>query len=71
MQRSALFFHGATAPSGPRPLNYRGFTITLKYNILQVSGVIRPSQRPLPENIQQSEQAYIHACAVIRTRNPS
>jgi hypothetical protein len=30
------FFHGATARSGPGPLHYRGFMITLKLcNILQ------------------------------------
>ena len=28
-----LFFHGATAPSGPRPPHYRWFTITLRQTI--------------------------------------
>ena len=27
-----FFFHGATAPSGPRLPHYRGFTITLRHN---------------------------------------
>jgi hypothetical protein len=26
-----FFFNGATAPSGPRPPHYRGFTITLRH----------------------------------------
>jgi len=26
-----LFFHGSTAPSGPGPPYYRGFTITLRH----------------------------------------
>ena len=29
-----LFFHGATTPSGPGPLHYRGFTVTLRHTTL-------------------------------------
>jgi hypothetical protein len=29
-----LFFHGATAPTGPGPPYYRGFTITLRHTTL-------------------------------------
>jgi hypothetical protein len=29
-----LFFHGATAPSGPGPPHYRGFTIILRHTTL-------------------------------------
>jgi hypothetical protein len=29
-----FFYHGATAPSGPRPAHYRGFTITLRHTTL-------------------------------------
>jgi len=29
-----LFYHGATAPSGPRPTHCRGFMITLKHTTL-------------------------------------
>ena len=29
-----IFFHGATAPSGPGPPYYRGFTITLRHTTL-------------------------------------
>jgi len=31
---SFFFFHGATAPSGLGPSNYRGFTITLRHTTL-------------------------------------
>ena len=33
--------------------------------------VIRPSQRPLPDNTQQSQETDIHSPDWIRTRNPS
>ena len=29
-----IFFHGTTAPSGPEPPHYRGFTITLRHTTL-------------------------------------
>jgi hypothetical protein len=29
-----FFLHGATAPSGPGPPHYRGFTITLRHTTL-------------------------------------
>ena len=29
-----FFYHGATAPSGPRPTHYRWFIITLRYSAL-------------------------------------
>ena len=31
---SYIYFHGMTAPSGPEPPHYRGFTITLKHTTL-------------------------------------
>jgi len=34
-------------------------------------GVIGPSQRPLPDNTQQSQNTDIHVPWGIRTRNPS
>ena len=33
--------------------------------------VISPSQRPLPDNTQRSQETNIHAPSGIRTRNPS
>ena len=36
-----FFYHGATAPSGPRPSHYRGFMITLRH--------ITPGRTPLGE----------------------
>jgi len=32
--------------------------------------VISPTQRPLPDNTQHSQETDIHASGVIRTRNP-
>jgi hypothetical protein len=32
--KQMLFFRGATAPSGPAPPYYRGFTITLRHTTL-------------------------------------
>ena len=61
-----FFYHGATAPSGPRPPHCRGFTITLRHT---TSGrVISPKHRPLPDNTQHSQD--IRATGGIRTRNP-
>jgi len=40
---------------------------TLSKNSLRIS----PSQRPLPDNTQHSQEADIHAPGGIRTRNPS
>jgi hypothetical protein len=31
---SIIFIHGATASSGPGPLQYRGFTVTLRHATL-------------------------------------
>jgi hypothetical protein len=33
--------------------------------------VISPTQRPLPDNTQHSQETDIHAAGGIRTRNPS
>ena len=62
-------------PSGPRPLHYAGFTITLKtHHSRQDSSrrVINPSQRPLPDDTQHSQQTNFHAPSDgIRTHNSS
>jgi hypothetical protein len=34
IQDRVFFFHGATDPSGPGPLHYLGFTITLRHTTL-------------------------------------
>ena len=45
---------------------------TTHHNLWDSSGrVISPSQRPLPDNTQHSQQRDIHAPAGIRTHNPS
>jgi hypothetical protein len=64
---STFFFHSATAPSGPRP-HCEGFTIILG----RILGrVINPTQRPLPDTTQHSQDTDIHASGGIRTRNLS
>jgi hypothetical protein len=51
---SFFFPHGATAPSGPGPPYCRGFTNS---DTPHSSGrVIIPTQRPLPDNTQQSQE---------------
>jgi hypothetical protein len=53
--------HGATATSGPRSSRYRGGTITLRHahsiGLLWTSD--RPTQRPLPNNTQHSQETDI------------
>jgi hypothetical protein len=66
---------GWTAPSGSGPPHYRGFTITIIYmhHIRQDSTgrVISPTQRPLPDNTQHSQETDIHAPSGIRTHKPA
>ena len=60
--------------SGPRPPHYRRFMITLRHTTLSVGlpgRVIRPTQRSLSDNTQQSQQTDIHAPGGIRTHNSS
>jgi hypothetical protein len=66
--------HAATAPSGPGASHYRGFMITLRHTTLARTPqrrVISPTQRPLPDNTQHSQQTTIHATGGIRTHNTS
>jgi len=51
-----IFPHGETALSGPGPLRFRGFTITLRHIT------------PVPHNTQYSQGTGIHAPAT-RIRN--
>jgi hypothetical protein len=59
-------FQNATAPTGPGSPHCRGFTITLRHiNTRKESSgqVISPTQRPLPDNRQQSQETDFHALA--------
>jgi len=59
--------------TGPRPLHYRGFTITQTHNMRLNSSerVISSTQRPLPDNKQHSKATDIHVSDGIGTHNPS
>jgi hypothetical protein len=48
-----FFFHVATAPSGPGPPNYRGFTITLRHTTL--------GRTPLDEGAARRRDLYLTA----------
>jgi hypothetical protein len=64
--------HSATATSRPGPPHYPGFTITFGYTKPNPAGrFISPTQRPLPDNTQNSQETDIHVPYGIRTRNPS
>ena len=68
-----FFYHGAAVQSGPKP-HYRGFTINTQSHHSRYDSsrlVISPTQRPLPDNTQHSQQTNIHASGGIRTHNPS
>jgi hypothetical protein len=63
--------YGATAPSGPGPLHDRDFTMTLKHQSVRLLWtMIIPTQRPLLDNTQNSQETGVHASGGIRTRNP-
>ena len=74
-REQVCFFHGATAPSGPRPSHYQGFTITLSdtHRTQQDSSgrMIGPTQRPLPDKTQHSQETDIHVPGGILTHKPS
>jgi hypothetical protein len=58
--------YGATAPGGPGPPNYRGFTITLRHTTL--------GRTPLDDDqpaADTSQETDIHAPGGIQTHNPS
>ena len=70
---SAIFFIGPTAPSGPRPPHYRGFSVILRHYNRQDSSerVFSPTQRTLLDNTQHSHEIDFHNPGGIRTRNPN
>ena len=71
-----VFFHCATAPSGPGPPHYRGFMITLRHMTFSRTDMdewtsYQPIAGPVPDNTQFSQDTDIPAPGGIRTRNPS
>ena len=69
-----LFVRDTTAPSGPGSPHSRGFwSHTTTHHIRQDSSgrVISWSQRPLPDNVQLSQQTNVHAHGGIRTHDLS
>jgi hypothetical protein len=58
-----VFCHGATFPSRPRSPHYWGITITFSKREESSWQVFRPSQRPLPDNTQHSQETNTHAPA--------
>jgi hypothetical protein len=68
-----IFFHGATAPSGPGPPHCQGFTSHL--DTTHAVGLLWTSDRPVaettPDNTQHSQETDIHAPGGIRTSNSS
>ena len=67
---SFFFFNGGIFLSGPRPPP--PLSRLHDHTSYEFSGrVISPTQRPLPDNTQHSQETDIHATSDIRTRNPS
>jgi hypothetical protein len=62
---------GATAPSGPGPPHYPGFTITFRHT--RSVGLLWTSDQPDADTSiwQHSQEIDINAPSEIRTRNPS
>ena len=65
--------HGATVPSGPRPPQYRGFTITLRRTTLGRASRDEWSvrRRDLYLTTHDTHETDFHALGGIRKRNPS
>ena len=64
-----FFYHGATAPSGPRPLIIED---SLNSDTLHLVGLLWTSDQPdaLTTHNTHNRQTDIHAPGRIRTRNP-
>ena len=67
------FFHIAAVPSGSRPPQYLGFTITLKHTTLVRTSLDEWSARPreLYLKTHSTHKSHTHAAGGIRTRNPN
>jgi hypothetical protein len=63
-----IFFMARMPLFGPGPPHCLNFTNTLTLN--SSGQVITPAQRPVPDNIQHSEETGTHAPSEIRTRIP-
>jgi len=65
--------NGKTALCGPRSPRYPGFTITLcpLHSVVSSGRVISPTQKPLPNNKQHSQQRDIQTHGRIRTHSPT
>jgi hypothetical protein len=65
--------HGATAPSGPGPPHYEGFTITLRHNTVGWTSLDEWSarRRDLYLTTSNTHKTSIHVPGRIRTRHPS
>jgi len=69
-----IILHGATAHSGPGPPHCCSFTITLNDTNKRKNSsgrVISPTQRPLPDNTQHSQETNIHVFGGIWSHNTS
>jgi hypothetical protein len=71
----SFFFHGSTAPSGPGPPQYRGFTITHS-DTPHSLGLLWTSDQPVTEtltthNTHTRQTSMPPPPGGIRTRNPS
>jgi len=67
-----FFIDGTTAPSGPGLPHYRGFTITPTFHSQKDSfgQVISPTQRPIFDNTQHSQETEIHSPAGFESATP-
>jgi hypothetical protein len=68
-----FFYHGTTAPSGPRPPHYQGFMITLRHTTLGRTCLDEwPARlRDLYLTTHNAQETKIHASDGIWTHNPS
>jgi hypothetical protein len=70
-----IFFNGSTAPWGPRPPHFSMLHEHTHFRHTTVGRtpgrVTSPSQRPLPNNTQHSQETDIFAPGGIRTHNPN
>ena len=67
-----FFYHGAPAPSGPRPPHYRGFTISLRRTTVGRTPPDEQSarRRDIYLTTYNTHQTDIHAHREIRIQNP-
>jgi hypothetical protein len=74
LKESSSASHGTTAPSGPEPPHYRGFTITHFLDTPHSVGLLWTSDKPDAETSTWQHTTLTrdsHALGEIRTHNPS